>query len=571
MNQLTRFRSVWVGDTEFGGAPGDIPAPRCAVFHEVHSSETVRMWEDELHAPAAPSWLTEPDNLFVAFFASAELGTFLALGWPLPRQVLDLYAEFRCLTNGKAFALGNSLVSALVHFELPALNAVEKQAMRRLALRGGPWAEQERRDLLDYCEGDVRATTCLLKRMLPSIDLDRALQRGRYMRASASMEHVGVPVDRDSYVRVRSNLPELRTRAVQAVAGPDSPFVGDTLRSRDFAHWLDKRHISWPVDQRNRALFDAETFAAMSKRDARVRPIAKGRALLGQLNVGDLTIGKDSRNRALLSPFRARSGRNQPSNSRFIMGCPSWMRVLVRPTQGQALGYLDFSQQELGIAAALSGDVAMQDAYRSGDAYLAFARQARAVPADATKRTHADVREVYKRCSLGVLFGMGAETLARRTGKSVYEAERLLVAHRRAYPTFWKWSDGVADVGRLHRLLHTVLGWQWIVGPDAREAQLRNFPMQAHGAEILRAACAFALEAGVRICAPLHDAALIDAKEEDICRAVAVMRQAMVDASIAVIGMPLRVDAEIVRFPSSLGGDSPIWRLLNRLLGEIGQ
>jgi hypothetical protein len=55
----------------------------------------------------------------------------------------------------------------------------------------------------------------------------------------------------------------------------------------------------------------------------------------------------------------------------------------------------------------------MLDAYRSSDAYLAFAKQAQAVPADATKGGHANIRELYKRCALGVIFGMGAETLAK--------------------------------------------------------------------------------------------------------------------------------------------------------------
>jgi hypothetical protein len=95
--------------------------------------------------------------------------------------------------------------------------------------------------------------------------------------------------------------------------------------------------------------------------------------------------------------------------------------------------------------------------------------------------------------------------------------------------------------------------------------------MQSHGAEILRVACTFAVDAGVRICAPLHDAVLIEARDDDIGHAVDVMREAMVDASIAVIGMPLRVDAEIVRFPNSLGGHHPAWHRVNGLLAELGR
>jgi DNA polymerase I len=51
------------------------------------------------------------------------------------------------------------------------------------------------------------------------------------------------------------------------------------------------------------------------------------------------------------------------------------------------VAYIDWSQQEFGIAAALSGDIAMQAAYGSGDPYLDFAKQAGAVPRHATKTT----------------------------------------------------------------------------------------------------------------------------------------------------------------------------------------
>ena len=96
----------------------------------------------------------------------------------------------------------------------------------------------------------------------------------------------------------------------------------------------------------------------------------------------------DGRNRCLLSAFRSRTGRNQPSNSKFIFGPSVWLRGLIKPPPGYGLAYIDWSQQEFGIAAALSGDPAMMDAYHSGDPYLAFAKQAGAVPAHATK-THA--------------------------------------------------------------------------------------------------------------------------------------------------------------------------------------
>jgi DNA polymerase I-like protein with 3'-5' exonuclease and polymerase domains len=47
-----------------------------------------------------------------------------------------------------------------------------------------------------------------------------------------------------------------------------------------------------------------------------------------------------------------------------------WLRGLIKPSPGHAVAYIDWSQQEIGIAGALSGDQALQAAYRSGDCYL---------------------------------------------------------------------------------------------------------------------------------------------------------------------------------------------------------
>ena len=104
----------------------------------------------------------------------------------------------------------------------------------------------------------------------------------------------------------------------------------------------------------------------------------------------------------MLSPFASKTGRNQPSNAKFIFGAASWLRGLIQPKRGRALAYVDWSQQEFGIAAYLSGDAKMKEAYLSGDPYLAFAKQAGAVPPDATKETHGAIRNQYKSCVLGV-------------------------------------------------------------------------------------------------------------------------------------------------------------------------
>ena len=320
-------------------------------------------------------------------------------------------------------------------------------------------------------------------------------------------------------------------------------------------------------------------FCSMTKRSSRWRWTAQqlGRCetfVLFSPNCAlpDLAVGRDGRNRCLLSAFGSQTARNQPSTARFIFGRPAWMRGLIRPEPGWGLAYVDWSQQEFAIAAALSGDESMQDAYESGDPYIALAIQAGAVPRQATKETHGDVRERFKQCVLGVQYGMGEETLARRLGLSTAHARELLNHHREAYPKFWRWSQAAVDTAMLHGWIHTVYGWVLHVGPRTRWRSIANFPMQANGAEMLRIACILASERGVRICAPVHDAILIEAREQELEEAVAVACAAMADASRAVLdGFKLRTDVRPVVHPDRLMEDRGVtmWNLVMNALETI--
>lgn len=187
------FRRVTLVDFEFTAPPGERPRPICCVARNYETGATLRLWEDELRERAEPPYPIGRDSLVVAYYASAEIGCHLALGWRPPAFILDLYTEFRNLTNGTRPLAGDSLLGALTYFQLDAIGAAEKDSMRQLAIRGGPWTAAEREALLTYCAGDVIALDQLLRCM--PLDGDRSLLRGRYMAAVAAMEHVGVPID----------------------------------------------------------------------------------------------------------------------------------------------------------------------------------------------------------------------------------------------------------------------------------------------------------------------------------------------------------------------------------------
>jgi DNA polymerase-1 len=181
---------------------------------------------------------------------------------------------------------------------------------------------------------------------------------------------------------------------------------------------------------------------------------------------------------------------------------------------------------------------------------LTFAKQAGAVPADATKETHGSERDRFKACVLAVQYGMKEQSLALRIGQSEAHARELLRLHRETYPKFWEWSQAAVDHAMLHGWLQTVFGWRIHVGRDANPRSLANFPMQANGAEMLRLACCLATEQRLRVCAPVHDALLIEAPIDDIDDVVLATQAAMREASeIVLSGFALRTDAKIVRHP----------------------
>jgi DNA polymerase I-like protein with 3'-5' exonuclease and polymerase domains len=198
----------------------------------------------------------------------------------------------------------------------------------------------------------------------------------------------------------------------------------------------------------------------------------------------------------------------------------------------------------------LSGDEQMMAAYQSGDPYLAFGKQCGKLPQDATKASHPDTRQLLKGCVLGVLFGMEAKTLALKIGQPEIVARELLRLHRETYQKFWQWSDAAVDFAMLTNSLHTVFGWHVHVGENPNPRSLRNFPMQANAAEMMRIAACLATERGIEVCAPVHDAFLICAPIERIDEEASAMRSAMIEASRTVLdGFELRVDIDVVKFP----------------------
>jgi hypothetical protein len=479
--------------------------------------------------------------------------------------------------------LETSLIAALGYFGLDSMTADEKNSKRNLILRGHPFTESEQADILDYCEQDVRALEQLLPAMLPHINLPYAVFRGRYTNAVAKMEFSGIPVDAPLLNRLRKHWGELKLKLAEDVETQYGygVYKGTHWSDQRFAELLDRLDIfdQWPHVRRKDGTYsdrlsldDDDTFKEMAVRFPELGPLRDLRSILMRLRELNIPVGSDGRNRCHLAPFRSVTGRNYPPTSQFVFGMPTWVRSLVKPEEGRAIAYLDWSSAEFGIAAALSDDPQMKEAYKSGDVYLAFAIMAGAAPPDATKRSHAEVRDLYKKVVLGVQYGQSEFGLSKQLGVALWQAQELLDLHKRVFSRYWQWSEWVSQRAVFSRHTETLFRWPMQIDEGTKPRTITNFPMQGNGAELLRWACSFATEAGIEVHAPVQDALLIGGPADTMDEVVAKAKRAMDKACDLVLdGFILRTDTKTVNYPerySDKRGEA-MWERVMRLLEEL--
>src|SRR5206468_502149 len=157
----------------------------------------------------------------------------------------------------------------------------------------------------------------LLPVMAPQIDQPRALVRGRFMPAAAAMEWHGPPTDLEMLTLFREGWTGIQDDLIRVV-DVHNIYDGRTFKSERWAQLMVANNIPWArLDSGALDLSDG-TFRQMAKSYPIVSPYRELRHSLSELRLNDLAVGRDGRNRTILSAFRSRTGRNQPSNSRFI-------------------------------------------------------------------------------------------------------------------------------------------------------------------------------------------------------------------------------------------------------------
>jgi hypothetical protein len=573
---------TWSVDTEWGYRAGRVgkesawePVVLCLVG--MLSGRRMHFWGRD---PGLAQFLAEhADDTYVAYYAPAEMGYLIRLGLPPPRNWFCAYTAWRRLTNAPGL-IEASLVAALRGLGLThaAEREQEKKTLRERILRldFDPQDIEVRNAILKYCFRDCDDCLAVYPRIAARIDPVAMGYWCEYLKAVARMELRGIPCDVETARLVLNYREAIADHLMVRVNETWPIFRKKTFRRRALLAYCRSRGIAWPWQRssttgRPYQSVDDDTMKGMDALDPFIALVRQTRKTVGALK-RRLRIGIDGQTRRhyfATFPFRSITGRNQPRN--FVFGGPKWMRWLIEPSSpDHVLVYVDYVAQEIGIAAALSGDPLMKEMYNSNDAHMWFAIEAGTAPPGATKETHGAIRKPYKTISLGILYGLTVYGAAMRLGISLEEARAIVEQHLGLFSTYWQWSERVVQAAYDRGSINTACGWGCKVPADSNYRTWLNWQIQASGADIMRLTVIYLDRQGVQLLAPVHDGFLLCCRRDELGDLRAAVDHACTAAVRQILGdFPLRWDFAIHerRFEDEDG--EPLWRLLTEALRRI--
>ena len=216
----------------------------------------------------------------------------------------------------------------------------------------------------------------------------------------------------------------------------------------------------------------------------------------------------------------------------------------------------DYSQIELRIVAAISGDVNMCEAFRTGkDIHTATAAKVfNVAETEVTK----EMRYKAKSVNFGIIYGQGAFGLAENLKISRSEAKEIIDNYKKQFPNIQKYMDDTINFAKENGYVETLMGRKrWIKDINSANFTVRgyaernaiNSPIQGSAADMIKLAMikihtAF-IEQNFRskMLLQVHDELVFDAHKDEIEIIKPVILQCMQSALSLPNGVP--TDAEI--------------------------
>ena len=585
-------------DAEYNSDTGEVMS---FVFWDGCSLDTVK-FDCRDHIPNAKPIIQDfirqnQDKIYVAFNISAELWALSQMGVDVkPLSWIDLMVECNMImgTHPAYFSKARDFVTACKKFGVKREDFVKKDMYKLILSKPGRDFTEEEFDLiLEYNESDVRPLKPLLGKIQHVLIYDRAvagiwkpehsLERAEYCKACFLLQYrsKGLPIDEDWLKDIDNNLDEIRIKIVEECmkAYGENFWVWDHLALRykesrkNLENYIIKLGLdaTWKRTEKSANLsMDAAYFDDMVKEYPHLKTLKTARDLVNQTKKFQLpSLVKDGYVKPGSKPFYTVTSRNQPMVAEgFVLNMAPWIRSVVRPKAGMVLVGLDWSKQEIAIAAALTQDKAFLDAYNTGDIYEALAKRSGAIPPDANLKDKShplhnhwkQTRQAYKSVQLGLGYGMGKDKLgasiyadlnmgkdhqvitmedARKKGIEIYKW------HKATFRDYWNWLEVEARVARSYRVTFSKDYWVYFTDSQTAETQIINFPIQSNAAAMLRKAVkSLAFETDIDVCCTLHDAIYFNCRIEDVKEHTRIVQEHMARAVVDIIGPDIKIETE---------------------------
>jgi DNA polymerase I len=585
------WRRVWVLDTEYKSVEGGLQIPHCLCALDLITRERIDLW---LEPGTLSPFSMAKDELFILYAADADVLTFRAMGWSVPLNVIDPRIEWIRINNGgdqykpgRRERKGYSLLDAARTFHVPAIPESTKKHWRDVAIRGAPITREERRGLLHYCRMDVDLTVRVLVAMWGDSGLSdprtlrQALIRGRYLAAAASCYVTGIPLCMPDVKRMTRYAREARLGLIRNQANIFPVYRPDgTFSHQLFARLLRRygRLASWPRTPTGAPSTSEKAFEKMAEEWPLAGELGRFRTLLDQLKTFDLPIGSDGRARVHLRAFGTKSGRNNTAKGGgFIFALNSVFRHLIQAPRGRALITVDWSAQELHIAARLSRDPKLIEIVTSErDPYIELAIMVALAAPGANEQCDPEARGKGKVVQLALLYGAGPGLIARATSMTPEQGRAFLKRQRQILRRFFAWSDLKAQRAVTCKTLVTQLGWTIRFRPGTStkspERTGRNFCVQGSAADMMRLLMIRLAEAGVATCAAIHDGFLFECNDSQVDEVLATIKAAMDRSALDLIGATIPFKLRVFRWPERYTeGKTQARELFDTIMRLIGE
>jgi DNA polymerase-1 len=217
---------------------------------------------------------------------------------------------------------------------------------------------------------------------------------------------------------------------------------------------------------------------------------------------------------------------------------------------GRVLVSADYSQIELRVAAALSGDPDMMETFRAGiDLHQKTAAELYGVPLEQVSK---EQRYAAKTINFGVLYGMSAHGLSVATGMDVREAGAFINRYFEVRPKLREYIEKVKEFAHANQYVETYFGRRracpevnstnFMVRSGA-ERMAVNVPIQGTAADIYKLAmieAARRLPTDCPLLLQIHDELIVEAPEDRADEVAALLREVM--EGVVDLGLPLAVD-----------------------------